>query len=267
MVRKTRRYNKRGGADIPPLQKYGFDNGASSPQQNAMLNQKQAAQSQNELNNMHKGGKRRRTRKRRGGYQYKGGDSGGKIVVPQSENAAPAVGPVDGNSLAVDGAGNLTQNKENATTDDYNGTPTVKTVAGGGKKKKIHPIHFKKFPSAPTTAINEMAAKMPQAPTHNVYNFPAVPTHPIDLSKNKKGGRRKRKTRKARKSRKSRKHRKHRKSRGKYGYNQKGCSNNGKKKSRRRSKTRNKRKFVVGGKRKRTNGKGGYVTQLWGCFS
>ena len=112
MVRKTRRYNKRGGGDIPPLQKYGYSNGASTPQENAMLNQKQAAQEQNSLNNTHGGGKRKRTRRRRGGYQYKGGDST-RIVVPQSDSAAPAVGPVDGNSLAVDGAGNLTQNKEN----------------------------------------------------------------------------------------------------------------------------------------------------------
>ena len=190
MVRRTRRYNKRGGSGIPPLQKYGFQNGASSPQQNAIRNQEQAARAQNELNNKHGGG-RRRTRKRKGGYQYKGGNNNGRIVVPQSENAPPAAGPVDGNSLAVHGAGNLTQNKENATTDDYNGSPTVKTVAGGARRR----------------------------------------------------GRKSR-----RKSRKSKR-------------------KNGKKKSRRRSKRKSKRKFVVGGKRRRTSGKGGYMTQLWGCFS
>ena len=200
MVRKTRRYNKRGGTGVPPLQKYGFENGASSPQQNAMLQQKQAAQEQNALNNQH-AGSRRRSRKRRsrkGGYQYKGGSK--RIVVPQSENAPPAAGPVDGNSLALGGAQNLTQNKENASYDDVNAPAKVTTVAGGGRRKR-------------------------------------------------------------------KKTKKHRKSRGKYGYNQRGCSKNGKKKSRRRTKRRKSKRFIVGGRRRRSKGKGGYVAQLWSCFS
>ena len=108
-----------------------------------MLQQKQAAAEQNALNNKHGGGKRRRTRRRtrrrsrrhlRGGYQYK--QLGGRIVVPQSDNAPPAAGPVDGNSLAVGGAENLTQNNENAKYDDVNAPAKVTTVAGGGRKKK-----------------------------------------------------------------------------------------------------------------------------------
>ena len=139
MTKRTRRYRKRGGGQVPPLQTYGYQNGASSPQQNAMLQQKQAAAEQNALNNKHGGGKRKRTRRRsrrrlRGGYQYK--QLGGRIVVPQSDNAPPAAGPVDGNSLAVGGAENLTQNNENAKYDDVNAPAKVTTVAGGGRKKK-----------------------------------------------------------------------------------------------------------------------------------
>jgi len=204
MTKRTRRYRKRGGGEVPPLQTYGYENGASSPQQNAMLKQQQAAQEQNALNKQHAGGKRRRTRRRsrrrlRGGYQYK--QLGGRIVVPQSDNAPPSAGPVDGNSLAVGGAENLTQNNENAKYDNINAPAKVTTVAGGARKKK------------------------------------------------------------------RRKTRKHRKTRGKYGYNQRGCSRNGKKKSRRRSKRRNSKRFITGGKRRRSKGKGGYAAQLWGCFS
>ena len=166
----------------------------------------QAAAEQNALNNQHAGG-RRRTRRRtrryskRGGYQYK--QLGGRIVVPQSENAPPPAGPVDGNSLAVGGAENLTQSKENASYDDINAPPKVTTVAGGARRKQHR-----------------------------------------------------------------RKTRKNRKTRGKYGYNQRGCSKNGKKKSRRRTKRRKSRKFIVGGKRtRRSQGIGGYVSQIWGCFS
>lgn len=202
MTKRTKRYGKKGGGQVPALQKYGFENGASSPHENAMLRQKQAAAEQNSLNKQHAGGKRRRYRRSRrrlrGGYQYK--QLGGRIVVPQSENAAPSAGPVDGNSLAVGGAENLTQNKENATTDNVNAPAKVTTVAGGGRKKR-------------------------------------------------------------------RRTKKHRKSRGKYGYNQRGCSRNGKRKSRRRTKRRNSKRFIVGGKRRRSRGKGGYATQLWGCFS
>lgn len=204
MTKRTRRYRKRGGGQVPPLQTYGYENGASSPQQNAMLQQKQAAEEQNALNNQHGAGKRRRTRRRRrlrGGYQYK--QLGGRIVVPQSDNAPPAAGPVDGNSLAVGGAENFSQTKENASYDDVNGKPKVTTVAGGGRRKR----------------------------------------------------KRKRKTKK------------HGKTRGKYGYNQRGCSKNGKRKSRRRTKRRKSKRFITGGRRRRTNGKGGYVAQLWGCFS
>ena len=72
--------------------------------------------------------------KQLGGYQYK--QQGGRIVVPQSDNAPPSAGPVDGNSLAVGGAENLTQNNENAKYDDVNAPAKVTTVAGGGRKKK-----------------------------------------------------------------------------------------------------------------------------------
>ena len=206
MTKRTRRYRKRGGGEVPPLQKYGFENGASSPQENAMLKQKQVAAEQNALNNQHAGGKKRTKRRSRrrlkGGYQYK--QEGGRIVVPQSENAPPSAGPVDGNSLAVGGAENLTQSKENASYDDVNAPAKVTTVAGGARRKRHR-----------------------------------------------------------------RKTKKHRKTRGKYGYNQRGCSKNGKKKSRRRTKRRKSRRFIVGGKRRRrrSQGMGGYVSQLWGCFS
>ena len=161
---------------------------------------------QNELNNQHGGRKRRK----RGGYQYKGGN--GRIVVPQSSNGPPSAGPTDGNSLAVGGAEHLSQNKENATVDDYNAPHKVTMVHGGAKRKKSRTKKHKRRVSI--------------------------------------------------KSRRS-------KSKKKYRYFQRGCSKkrNGKKKSRRTSKNKSKRKFISGGRRRRSRVKGGYLNQIWGCFS
>ena len=207
-MNKRRGSKKRGGSknSIPPLQTYGYEAGASSPHQSAMIRNQQAASEQNELNNQHGGRKRRK----RGGYQYKGAN--GRIVVPQSSNGPPSAGPTDGNSLAVGGAEHLSQNKENATVDDYNASPKVTMVHGGAKRKKSRTKKHKRRVSI--------------------------------------------------KSRRS-------KSKKKYRYFQRGCSKkrNGKKKSRRTSKNKSKRKFISGGRRRRSRVKGGYLNQIWGCFS
>ncbi len=115
---------------VPNVQTYGFVEGASSPQESAMMTQKQNAAAQNDLNNQHGGYTytRKKYTKRRGGS---------RIIVPQaSTNGMVAAGPNDGNSAATTAAGHLTQSNANAEYDDQVGQPGTVTQVAGGKRRR-----------------------------------------------------------------------------------------------------------------------------------
>ena len=101
---------------LPPVQQYGFQNGANSAANSAFLSQIASNNEQMFLIDQHGGGVKSQLQP--------------EIVVPQAPtHGMPKISPVGGNSNATNAAGTLTQSLANSQYDNMVGK-------GGGKSRK-----------------------------------------------------------------------------------------------------------------------------------
>lgn len=108
---------------IPAYQQYGYTGGATSPAEQALINQQESDAAQNHLNN-----------------QY----GGGEIVVPQPTQLGSSPGPNNGNTASLHAAKILSQGHANAEFDHLAGGATATpddqdaTSQSGGRKRRTY---------------------------------------------------------------------------------------------------------------------------------
>ena len=101
---------------IPPHQQYGYTDGATSPAEQARINQQNSDAEQNRLNN-----------------QY----GGTAIVVPQPTQLGSSPGPNNGNAASLSAAQTLSQGNAYAQY-DKKATVTEATPQSGGRKRRTY---------------------------------------------------------------------------------------------------------------------------------
>lgn len=124
-----------------PNQVYGYENGACSPRQNALLYQQQNDAEQTSIISPSGGGRRRYSR-RRSGYKKRGGQAAGtEMVVPSFVQQGPATSPINSTSASIATNQTALDAKVAACNDCY-ATGTCDQTMGcpqqGGRKTRRH---------------------------------------------------------------------------------------------------------------------------------
>lgn len=132
--KRTQRRKYKGGNTVlasQPFNSYGFENGASSPREAALLHEKNNSDMQHKLNQL-SGGKRRSRSKRRNRSRLRKG--GGTIEIP----TFPPIGGIkqaySSTDLSIGSNTNLVSGL-NAAENDCFATDTCTPAQGGSKRR------------------------------------------------------------------------------------------------------------------------------------